>query len=104
MSKMWGKVMERVTRQEFIRYTSKYLKNLPIIVTKHGEDDFVVERASKYSEVDGGIKYEGRRSKVKRVLWQKTTKEEFRALADGVYACGCSRVEGKKLCGKHNRS
>ena len=35
-------MMKRVTRQEFIRYTSKYLKEFPFIVTNRGDDDFVV--------------------------------------------------------------
>ena len=33
----------RVTRREFERYTSKYLKDLPIIVTNRGVDDFIVK-------------------------------------------------------------
>ena len=33
----------RVTRREFEQYTSKYLKDLPVIVTNRGIDDFIVK-------------------------------------------------------------
>ena len=33
----------RVSRREFEQYTSKYLKELPIIVTMRGVDDFIVK-------------------------------------------------------------
>ena len=32
----------RVSRREFEQYTSKYLKDLPVIVTNRGVDDFIV--------------------------------------------------------------
>lgn len=38
---------KRVTRREFQQYTSKYLKELPIIVTMRGIDDFVVKEVEE---------------------------------------------------------
>ena len=35
--------VKRVTRREFQQYTSKYLRELPIIVTNRGVDDFIVK-------------------------------------------------------------
>lgn len=35
--------MRRVSKQQFIRYTSKYLKDLPIIVTHRGIDNLLVK-------------------------------------------------------------
>lgn len=35
--------MKRVPRRQFQQYTSKYLKDLPIIVTRRGVDDFIVQ-------------------------------------------------------------
>jgi hypothetical protein len=40
---MKRKKIERVSRRDFQQYTSKYLKELPIIVTRRGVDDFKVE-------------------------------------------------------------
>jgi len=35
--------MKRTSKQQFIRYTSKYLKDLPIIVTHRGVDNLIVQ-------------------------------------------------------------
>ena len=40
----------RVTRREFEQYTSKYLKDLPIIVTMRGVDDFIVKELEEEDE------------------------------------------------------
>lgn len=34
--------IKRVSRREFEQYTSKYLKDLPIVVTNRGVDDLLV--------------------------------------------------------------
>ena len=34
---------KRVSRREFEQYTSKYINDLPIIVTNRGVDDFIVK-------------------------------------------------------------
>jgi hypothetical protein len=34
----------RVKRSEFIQYTSKYLKLLPIIITNRGKDELVLQK------------------------------------------------------------
>ena len=34
--------IKRVSRREFEQYTSKYINDLPIIVTNRGVDDFIV--------------------------------------------------------------
>ena len=33
----------RVSRREFNQYTSRYIKDLPVIVTRRGVDDFIVK-------------------------------------------------------------
>ena len=35
--------MKRTSKQQFIRYTSKYLKDLPVIVTHRGVDNLIVQ-------------------------------------------------------------
>ncbi len=40
--------MQRVSRREFQQYTSKYLKELPIIVTMRGIDDFIVREVREH--------------------------------------------------------
>ena len=42
--------MKRVSRQEFIRYTSKYLKKFPFIVTNRGEDELFVQKVEDNKE------------------------------------------------------
>lgn len=41
--------MLKVKRGDFIKYTSKYLKLLPLVVTNRGEDDFAVVKIVKDS-------------------------------------------------------
>ena len=43
---------KRVSRREFEQYTSKYLKDLPIIVTNRGVDDFIVEELDATDDRD----------------------------------------------------
>ena len=50
---MYNKSMKRITMQEFQRYTSKFLKELPFIVTKRGLDDIKVEKIEEKENTDG---------------------------------------------------
>ena len=44
--------MKRVSKQQFIRYTSKHLKDVPIIVTHRGVDDLIVKEIEEEEEND----------------------------------------------------
>ena len=81
------KVATRVSRQEFIRYTSKCLKELPLIITNRGTDDLYICRASEV----------GDRVATKEENSGKETPEV------ATYGCGCRKEEGKPLCKKHGR-
>jgi len=77
--------MKRVSRQEFQRYTSKYLKEVPLIITNRGEDDLIIKSISDSSKV--------------ATLVEKTIPvKKF-----GEHGCGCKKVEGKFLCKIHGR-
>lgn len=62
--------MKRITRTEFIQYTSKHLKEIPFIVTSYGEDDFIV------SKVGGDI------SNDKVVVSGSTTDDKIKELRE----------------------
>ena len=74
-----------VSRREFIQHTSKYLKEMPVVITRRGEPDL---RLDIYRE-NISVWFDGSDSKIDFNL---------------VYACGCKRAEDKKLCSKHNRA
>ena len=42
--------IKRVSRREFEQYTSKYINDLPIIVTNRGVDDFIVQEIEEEDE------------------------------------------------------
>ena len=79
--------MRRVSRQEFQRYTSKYLKEIPLIITNRSEDELIVENISN-------------RGKVATVIEKKLQKPDRDPLK---YGCGCLKAPGKFLCEKHGR-
>ena len=79
--------MRRVSRQEVQRYTSKYLKEIPLIITNRSEDELIVENISN-------------RGKVATVIEKKLQKPNRDPLK---YGCGCLKVPGKFLCEKHGR-
>jgi len=70
-----------VSRQEFIRYTSKYMKKMPVIITNRGEKDLILDEYRHPVVNVSGV-------------------AEFSL----VYGCGCKVIDGKKLCPKHNRT
>ena len=74
-TKDYYKVMDRVSRREFIQHTSKYMKNLPVIITNRGDDDLVLQKFTAPQNQDIVV----------------------------TYSCGCVK-DGGKLCSKHNRS
>lgn len=39
--------MKRVSRREFQQYTSKYLKELPIVITMRGVDDLILKEVTE---------------------------------------------------------
>ena len=41
---------KRVSRRDFEQYTSRYLKELPLIVTMRGIDDFIVKELEENDE------------------------------------------------------
>lgn len=76
--------MKEVNRREFIQYTSKYLKELPLkIINNKTGKHLILMTADEVA----------------------TTKEKEVATQVYVatYGCGCKKEQGKTLCNKHGR-
>ena len=89
------KVATRVSRQEFIRYTSKYLKELPIYITYKGTDDLYLCRASEVATLSKRVVATEDKVATKKSI---ATDDSWRLR----HGCGCEKGEGN-LCSKHNR-
>jgi len=86
----------RVSKRDFIQYTSKYIKELPVYITNRGKDELYLCKASD--------------------LLVATSPKELIATIPGedvlpgkiatydVYGCGCEKEEGRHLCKKHGRA
>ena len=83
--------MNTVTRRDFIQYTSRYMKELPIVITNYGEPDLIL---SKYTP-----------QKQDNVATPKyaTASATLSKEAFNKYGCGCVRVVGQLLCKTHGR-
>ena len=85
--------MKKVTSQEFLRYTSKYIKELPITVTVHGEDSYVLVSWKDYI-IGHPV------GKPQSVKWTKTPDPEVWV---DKHLDGCIKVTGAVLCKAHGR-
>ena len=83
--------MKKVTSQEFLRYTSKYIKELPITVTVHGEDSYVLVPWKDY--IIGHPVGKPQSVKWTKIHDPKVWVEE--------YGCTCKKVAGQKTCSEH---
>ena len=82
---------KRVNKRDFVQYTSKWLKEVPIIVTNRGVDEYVIEVASNVAT---------KQEVATKPKDNVATKDSMEVKE---YGCGCRRESGKVLCGKHGR-
>ena len=83
----------RVSKFEFVKNTSRYLKGVVVIITHRGEDCLRLEPVGYEKEY---------RHKVYDVEKQEPDKKIQRPNLLN-YGCGCDRTNGKYLCPKHGR-
>jgi hypothetical protein len=84
------------TMHDFVKNTSRCLKEAPLIVTVRHEPRY---RVSLYNEKQPIIL--AKEMRVKNVI--KKVSDIKNLSFSGEYGCGCKREDGKVLCGKHGR-
>lgn len=117
-----GIIMEikRVSLREFQQYTAKYLKEVPLIVTKRGKDWLrvaTIDRVATYEiateeEVATKVESDWSRACASKISDRDVAKvgepdmqerKKAMRIEFGVHSCGCAKEEGKILCKKHGR-
>jgi hypothetical protein len=100
----------RVSKRDFIQYTSKWLKETPIIITNRGIDEYKIERcercesnvATRLNKIVA-TKIEKEQEDVATKLNVATFEPAYNSKGFSFYGCGCTR-NGKALCEKHGRA
>lgn len=87
----------RVSKFEFVKNTSKYLKGEEVIITHRGEDCLVLTPVGESISVKPEPKV--------NVATKKEKKEGNKSVLNqyNSFTCGCVKAEGKYLCPKHGR-
>ena len=98
-------MVKRVGMQEFQRYTSKWLKKLPIYVTYKGLDEIYICKASELGDAKVATEDNVATSKVAtKVIGQlEDIVRGKETVWVNKYGCGCEKVDGRKVCKKHGR-
>lgn len=91
--------MKRVGSREFFRQPYKYLKELPLIVTRKGVDVFKVDAVGYEKEF-----YKATKVSPTVIAAKGKDMKAAKEVAGWTYSCGCKVVEKKKLCQKHGRA
>lgn len=94
-----GNVATRVSRREFIQHTSKWLKEVPLIITNRGVDELEVSVARK-DRIEAEVATLVPVAEVATSIEVASTRFRRNPLE---YGCGCGREVGKTLCSKHGR-
>lgn len=89
--------MNRVSRQDFIRYTSKYLKEFPLIITNRGTDELLISTIEERAVTV--IKQDTINIDKEKPMMNKINLETNNVWDE--YRCGCKKIEGNKCCPKH---
>ena len=90
----------RVSKFEFVKNTSRYLKGGIVIITHRGEDCLRLEPVGYEKEYFNIVAKDGGGKPIQFEVKAKT--KQFKPNLIN-YGCGCERVDGKYLCPKHGR-
>ena len=83
-----------VSMHEFVKHTTRWLKECPLEITVRGVVSYLVEKANTPKK----------KSSVDRVPSEKPPIVLCSNVATMKFSCGCTRSPGKLMCPEHHKS